>query len=147
MTKKKSTNKELLEAGTKFTIEGFAGYVFSVKVDKDKTAFLKKYHTGTTDLIVDTAIVRRLGENNLDYRAFDILGKRTRGRIQYAAITFKVEAPKPKDDKKAKAKADKFAKAKAKQDAKELVSSLTDKKEEPKKVYGPIEKLGKVRTS
>ncbi len=154
MSKAKSTNKELLEAGTTFTIKGYDSYEFKVKVEKDKTIFLQKYHSELSGLIATSALVRRLGENNLDYRDFDILGKRTRGRIQYADITFKVVADKPKKEKAkpkatksafqkklgklsdAKAKTDKFAKAKAKEDAKELVSSLTEKKEEPK-VYGP----------
>jgi len=99
--KKKSTTKELLEAGTRFTLEGYDTYVFQVKVDKS-TTFLRKYHN-EIDLLADTAIVRRLGDKNLDYYTFDIFGKKTRGRVQYDSIiefVTEVKAPAKKKKKK-----------------------------------------------
>jgi len=103
MTKKKSTTKELLEAGTRFTLKGYNTYVFQVKFEKiGSTTFLHKYHT-KHDLLADTAIVRRLGDKNLDYYTFDIFGKKTRGRVQYDSIVefvTEVKAPAKKNKKK-----------------------------------------------
>ena len=99
--KKKSTTKELLEAGTRFTLKGYDTYVFQVKVDKS-TTFLRKYHN-EIDLLADTARVRRLGDKNLDYYTFDIFGKKTRGRVQYDSIVefvTEVKAPAKKKKKK-----------------------------------------------
>jgi len=97
--KKKSTTKELLEAGTRFTLKGYDNYVFQVKVDKS-TIFLHKYHTGY-ELLAETAIVRRLGDKNLDYYDFDIFEKKTRGRVQYdSIIEFKAEVKAPAKKKK-----------------------------------------------
>tara|TARA_R100000789_G_scaffold65455_1_gene61638 strand:- start:128 stop:502 length:375 start_codon:yes stop_codon:yes gene_type:complete len=99
--KKKSTTKELLESGTRFTLKGYDTYVFQVKVDKS-TTFLRKYHN-EIDLLADTARVRRLGDKNLDYYTFDIFGKKTRGRVQYDSIVefvTEVKAPAKKKKKK-----------------------------------------------
>ena len=97
--KKKSTTKELLEAGTRFTLKGYDTYVFQVKVDKS-TIFLHKYHAGM-ELLAETAIVRRLGDKNLDYYDFDIFGKKTRGRVQYDSIVeFVTEVKAPAKKKK-----------------------------------------------
>ena len=104
MTKKKSTTKELLEAGTRFTLKGYETYVFQVKLQKSgrkyDTTFIHKYHK-EIDLLADTAIVRRLGDNNLDYYTFDIFGKKTRGRVQYDSIVeFVTEKKAPAKKKK-----------------------------------------------
>lgn len=103
MTKKKSTTKELIEAGTRFTLKGYNSYVFQVKFEKiGSTTFIHKYHTNH-DLLADTAIVRRLGDKNLDYYTFDIFGKKTRGRVQYDSIVefvTEVKAPAKKKKKK-----------------------------------------------
>ena len=101
MTKKKSTTKELIEAGTRFTLKGYDTYVFQVKFEKlGSTSFLHKYHANH-DLLSDTAIVRRLGDKNLDYYTFDIFGKKTRGRVQYDSIVeFVTEVKAPAKKKK-----------------------------------------------
>ena len=101
MTKKKSTTKELIEAGTRFTLKGYNSYVFQVKFEKiGSTTFIHKYHTNH-DLLADTAIVRRLGDKNLDYYTFDIFGKKTRGRVQYDSIVeFVTEVKAPAKKKK-----------------------------------------------
>ena len=104
--KKKSTTKELLESGTRFTLKGYDTYVFQVKVDKS-TTFLRKYHN-EIDLLADTAFVRRLGDKNLDYYSFDIFGKKTRGRVQYDSIVeFVTEKKAPAKKKKKKVEIEK----------------------------------------
>jgi len=98
--KNKSTTKELLESGTRFTLKGFDTYVFQVKVDSAGITFLHKFHE-EIDLLVSSAVVRRLGDNNFDYYAYDILSKKTRGRVQYdSIIEFKAEAKAPAKKKK-----------------------------------------------
>ena len=97
--KKKSTTKELLEAGTRFTLSGYDGYEFKLRV-KDDTVTLHKYYA-KHDLIFGTVVVRRLGENNLDYYTYDPFGKKTRGRIHYSDILeFKAEVKAPAKKKK-----------------------------------------------
>ena len=99
--KKKSTTKELLESGTRFTLKGYDGYEFKVDT-KDDTVTLSKYYS-KHNLIFGTVVVRRLGENNLDYYTYDPFGKKTRGRIHYSDILeFKAEVKAPAKKKKKK---------------------------------------------
>ena len=86
--------KENIEAGMyfKFKKEEFKSYtedVYNVETSKDGFITLHRHHihSKTGEYIpTDLVVVRRIGENSLDYYKHDMFGKKTRGRIHYNDI-------------------------------------------------------------
>ena len=98
MQKEKSV-KEQLESGMYFKLAKKEKKVFKLEVSDRGTMSLTSYHVLPKGgkLYSDTVIIRRLGDNNMDYFTFDMFGKKTRGRIQFSDITeFEIDVPQPK---------------------------------------------------
>ena len=86
--------KENIESGMyfKFKEDKYRSYtkkVYNVEINDRGYMTLNQYHchskTGEYNFI-DLVIVRRIGENSLDYYKHDMFGKKTRGRIHYKEI-------------------------------------------------------------
>ena len=99
--------KENIEAGMyfKFKKEEFKSYtedVYNVETSKDGFITLHRHHihSKTGEYIpTDLVVVRRIGENSLDYYKHDMFGKKTRGRIHYDSIDSFFYVKKAKDGK------------------------------------------------
>ena len=85
--------KENIEAGMYFkfkkTFRSYTDDVYNVEISKDGFTTLHRHHchSKTGEYIpTDLVVVRRIGENSLDYYKHDMFGKKTRGRIYYDSI-------------------------------------------------------------
>jgi hypothetical protein len=85
--------KENLEAGMYFkfkkTFRSYTDDVYNIDTSKDGFMTLHRHHihSKTGEYIpTDLVVVRRIGENSLDYYKHDMFGKKTRGRIHYDSI-------------------------------------------------------------
>ena len=85
--------KENIEAGMYFkfkkTFRSYTEDVYNVETSKDGFMTLHRHHihSKTGEYIpTDLVVVRRIGENSLDYYKNDMFGKKTRGRIHYDSI-------------------------------------------------------------
>ena len=97
MQKEKSV-KEQIESGMYFKLAKYDKKVFKFDLSSRGSMTLTSYHVLPKGgkLFSDTVIIRRLGENNMDYFTFDMFGKKTRGRIQFSDITeFEIDVPQP----------------------------------------------------
>jgi len=98
MQKEKSI-KEQIESGMYFKLAKYDKKVFKFIHNNMNSMLLTSYHVLPKGgkLHSDTVLIRRLGENNMDYFTFDMFGKKTRGRIQFSDITeFEIDVPQPK---------------------------------------------------
>tara|TARA_R100000908_G_C3663261_1_gene89551 strand:- start:225 stop:563 length:339 start_codon:yes stop_codon:yes gene_type:complete len=90
--------KEQIESGMYFKLAKHDKKVFKFENTKHGNMLLTSYHVLPKGgkLHSDTVIIRRLGENNMDYFTFDMFNKKTRGRIQFSDITeFEIDVPQP----------------------------------------------------
>ena len=98
MQKEKSV-KEQIESGMYFKLaKNGTKKIFKFENTKHGTMSLTSYHILPKGgkLFSDTVIIRRIGDNNMDYFTFDMFGKKTRGRIQFSDITeFEIDVPQP----------------------------------------------------
>ena len=97
MQKEKSV-KEQIESGMYFKHAKYDKKVFKFDLSSRGSMTLTSYHVLPKGgkLFSDTVIIRRLGDNNMDYFTFDMFGKKTRGRIQFSDITeFEIDVPQP----------------------------------------------------
>ena len=97
MQKEKSV-KEQIESGMYFKLAKYPMKVFKLDTTKMNSMLLTSYHTLPKGgkLFSETVLIRRLGDNNMDYFTFDMFGKKTRGRIQFSDITeFEIDVPQP----------------------------------------------------
>jgi len=86
--------KENIEAGMYFkfkkTFRSYTDDVYNIETSKDggfMTLHRHHIHSKTGEYIpTDLVVVRRIGENSLDYYKHDMFGKKTRGRIHYDSI-------------------------------------------------------------
>ncbi len=85
--------KENLEAGMYFsfkkTWKSYTNDVYNIETSKDGFMTLHRNHTHSKTgeyIPIDLVVVRRIGENSLDYYKHDMFGKKTRGRIHYKDI-------------------------------------------------------------
>ena len=86
--------KENIEAGMyfKFKEDKYRSYtnkVYQVEINNKGYMTLSQYHCHSKTgeyVFLDLVIVRRIGENSLDYYKYDMFGKKTRGRIHYIDI-------------------------------------------------------------
>jgi len=99
--KKEISVKAQLETGTYFKIAGKNKMLFNIDISDNGNMTLCSYHIlSKGKLFSEVVSIRRLGDNNMDYFTFDMFGKKTRGRIQYSAITeFVVEKKKVEIEK------------------------------------------------
>ena len=98
MQKEKSI-KEQIESGMYFKLAKYDKKVFKFNMSKMNSMLLTSYHVLPKGgkLHSDTVLIRRLGDNNMDYFTFDMFNKKTRGRIQFSDITeFEIDVPQPK---------------------------------------------------
>jgi len=97
MQKEKSV-KEQLENEMYFKLAKKEKKVFKLNITDHGTMLLTSYHVLPKGgkLFSDSVVIRRLGENNMDYFAYDMFDKKTRGRIQFSDITeFEIDVPQP----------------------------------------------------
>jgi len=90
--------KEQIESGMYFKIAKYDKKVFKLNITDIGSMLLTSYHVLPKGgkLFGETVLIRRLGENNMDYFTFDMFGKKTRGRIQFSDITeFEIDVPQP----------------------------------------------------
>ena len=85
--------KQNLEAGMYFsfkkTWKSYTDDVYNIETSKDGFMTLHRNHTHSKTgeyIPIDLVVVRRIGENSLDYYKHDMFGKKTRGRIYYNSI-------------------------------------------------------------
>ena len=86
--------KENIESGMyfKFKEDKYRSYtnkVYQVEINNKGYMTLSQYHCHSKTgeyVFLDLVIVRRIGENSLDYYKHDMFGKKTRGRIHYIDI-------------------------------------------------------------
>ena len=98
--------KENIEAGMYFsfkkTWKSYTKKVYNVEINDKGYMILNQYHCHSKTgeyIFVDLVIVRRIGENSLDYYKHDMFGKKTRGRIHYNSIDSFFYTKKAKDGK------------------------------------------------
>jgi hypothetical protein len=97
MQKEKSV-KEQLESEMYFKLAKQDRKVFKLNITDHGSILLTSYHILPKGgkLFSDSVVIRRLGENNMDYFTHDMFGKKTRGRIQFSDITeFEIDVPQP----------------------------------------------------
>ncbi len=97
MQKEKSV-KEQIESGMYFKFAKYDKKVFKFDMSSRGSMTLTSYHILPKGgkLFSETVLIRRLGDNNMDYFTFDMFGKKTRGRIQFSDITeFEIDVPQP----------------------------------------------------
>ena len=90
--------KEQIESGMYFKLAKKDKKVFKFENTTHGNMLLTSYHVLPKGgkLYSDPVIIRRLGDNNMDYFTFDMFGKKTRGRIQFSDITeFEIDVPQP----------------------------------------------------
>ena len=87
----KKTTKQLIETGFYFQFEPKNKYYATGEKYKYTPPKTKSYHGVLHRFlgshILDSVLVRRIGEKNLDYFTYDMFSKKTRGRIQFKDLT------------------------------------------------------------
>ena len=108
MAKKKvNDTKANIENGMYFKFKenkyrSYTNKVYKVEINDKGYMTLQQYHCHSKTgkyMWIDLVVVRRIGENSLDYYKHDMFGKKTRGRIHYSDIDCFISVVKDKQGK------------------------------------------------